>query len=450
MPIVSHILGLQYAKSILVHSPTSLVNIWNSSIQSLAVPGINAFLLQMILISYVFPYINQQTLNLIINSTDPFQDNWDQIWSGQSLIFRNDWQNFKSIYQLDTIVPQDSDITWRYVCTHFGITCQFVPIMPLCMYMKIKLTHTSLFSLDACNSSYVTRTGQEWMKAYPELHVDEAAVLTYFVITELGIYCMKTVELKTLPVSLTNVKIHSWGFRFHANVDFYTLPPFLHEFSIYGAKNISGNYRLNRLPQGLTRFSLKNNLMTGSIDLTNLPSNLTELELASNDFEGTVDLTRLPHKLKVIDLSINKLKGRVDLKSLPKSMTKLWLNFNNFNGSLNFQNLAENNLYIKLDLKHFERNVMDLKLSDFPINMKDGNKLSISVTKKEPDEPFYRKFRDIDTLFELQRRNITIDLPRQIVALNTSAPTPQPTHQLINCLDIGTMQLDWFFINFWC
>ena len=84
-----------------------------------------------------------------------------------------------------------------------------------------------------------------------------------------------------------------------------------------------GEVPFDKLPPGLIKFDLGNNLFSGSVNLVHLPESLEDLRLNHNKFSGLVEFHSLPPALSVLYLEWNiGLYGLINKRVLPVSLQR--------------------------------------------------------------------------------------------------------------------------------
>ena len=159
-----------------------------------------------------------------------------------------------------------------------------------------------------------------------------------------------TVETTRLPDGLW--KIYLDNNLLEGTFDFRRLP--LHLMILSCSSNrFLGSAHLDALPPDLTDLDISENAFMGSLVFDNMPKALRRLVLASNAFSGVLAFSGLPAELMVLDVSSNRLSGSVDLWSLPRGLWKLDLWENEFRGDLEFSGLPRTMQILRVDQEAF-------------------------------------------------------------------------------------------------
>ena len=159
-----------------------------------------------------------------------------------------------------------------------------------------------------------------------------------------------TVETTRLPDGLR--KIYLDNNLLEGTFDFRRLPSYL-QILVCSSNRFSGSAHLDALPQDLADLHISENAFSGSLVFANMPKALRHLALASNAFSGEISFSGLPAELMVLDVSSNRLSGSVDFWSLPRGLWKLDLWENEFRGDLDFSGLPKTMQILRIDQEAF-------------------------------------------------------------------------------------------------
>ena len=74
-------------------------------------------------------------------------------------------------------------------------------------------------------------------------------------------------------------------------------------------RDLTGNLKLQHLPQSVKHFSASGNNLCGPLKLCNLPTELISMDLSDNKItQETVEIGLLPQSLEILDLTGNEIK----------------------------------------------------------------------------------------------------------------------------------------------
>ena len=143
---------------------------------------------------------------------------------------------------------------------------------------------------------------------------------------------------------------------------FKFIPPLVTKFSMEQSK-LHGTLDTSVLPSGLTEFAVPSNDLHGEIDFSAFPRNLIHINICQNGFEGSCALDKLPDSVQTFYAIDNFFSGEIPINALPKALFILLLISNQLCGPLHIERLPVNIQEINLSQNCFTG---ELRLLDIP------------------------------------------------------------------------------------